>query len=138
MTNRVPKTWVLEEPLKYGFYECWIKFYHIGWFFKVEHTKGSADLWKIIKIWWKKLPKKWRKALFNLHPKFGFRELTRSTTNFAFTAICIEIISVLHVVHIHRKTITRKKCGFIFLLYDFLNFILKNIQKKSCLSTQEK
>ena len=75
--------------------------------------------------------------LFLLRPRCEFYGNYGDIHRYIFTAICIEIISVLHVVHIRRKTITRKKCGFIFLLYDFLNFILKNIQKKCCLSTQE-
>ena len=36
-------------------------YWHIWWFFKVEHAEGARELWKIIKY-----VKKWRKSMLNL------------------------------------------------------------------------
>ena len=80
-----------EMDLRQVFLHLLPNFCHIWWFFKVEHTKGAAELWKIHK-YSKNLAIKWRKALFNFfglipvtrNPDFGypFRVLgTRSVAN---------------------------------------------------------
>ena len=106
------------EMLNKGFLHFLPNVWCIWWFFKVECTEGSAELWKNHQIC-QNLAKKWRKTLFNL-----LLTTVNSDTRFVTTLLTVyTIYIILKMMHI---------CDFtMFLVYLFYikTWILHRTQK---------